>query len=740
MKKLVAPKRAVALVMALALILIAVSFPHNSSTIAAAQDFEPTGVLSELAIEDGTGGLCAIGQVESLIGQPGLGWVNKLTPATYPATLRSLTIGFNRAGPIGREVKPDDLYRIVVYLDPEMNGPENQQQPAATFIGRVRGNEQVMTFNLVTPITINEGSFVIGAIDEFGIANLPALYLTPGGSNPPGSQSFVTLDGGATWRTVADAISQDSACGAGSFLIRATVETNPVEVPTITRIKDPLAVEPWGVAASNTEVFVTNLVSNNVTVIRRSDNSFQNVSLGIEGVPFPGPFGVAVVPESNSAFVTIFGSSTIPTKEFPFDYSTIGDGLVVRLVRQANGAYSQAAAITVGKGPMFPSVVRRTGAPRLYVPCAGANRVDVVDTSTNQKVAEIPVGNQPSSCTTSLTGAKVYVTNFGDGTISVINTQTNQVVKTIPAPLIVFPQSSAPSVQPVPAQARNPWMGAVSQRNGNLYVTYWGSTAGDREPNGAVAEFDTCTDTFLRAIIDDTTRGTPAGSAGASGIPAPTGPLAPDAETGTTTEAGGGGGGPFGITSCSLALNASGVPTSGQPPLSEPTIFFTNDALGLVSAIDARIDQVVAAPAFSDPMCPKPRGIACTTQTVNNQVRHFVYVACGQPDSSVLVISAPALTRENIPDYRPIEFAAKDTAVRVRSASTGFLLATRVELIEVATGACLTFNRNPKLKKMARVLVQKGGFTDGRAQSSVNDVIFRLIYPDGSVRLIFRSP
>jgi hypothetical protein len=106
----------------------------------------------------------------------------------------------------------------------------------------------------------------------------------------------------------------------------------------------------------------------------------------------------------------------------------------------------------------------------------------------------------------------------------------------------------------------------------------------------------------------------------------------------------------------------------------------------------------------------------------------------------VLVISAPAITRENIPDYRPIEFAVKDTAVRVRSATTGFTFDTRVQVIEVATGACLSFNRSPKFKKMNRVLVQKGAFSDGRSQSSVTNVIFRIVYPDGSVRLVFPSP
>ena len=65
-------------------------------------------------------------------------------------------------------------------------------------------------------------------------------------------------------------------------------------------IKDPLAVEPWGVAINNAasvgfneEVFVTNFVSDNVTIIKRSDNSIQNLPVGDGpgGTP-DGPFGV----------------------------------------------------------------------------------------------------------------------------------------------------------------------------------------------------------------------------------------------------------------------------------------------------------------------------------------------------------------------------------------------------------------------------------------------------------------
>ena len=741
MKKPIAPARASACLAALALVLLAVSFPHTPARIVSAQGFEPAGEIRELAIEDGTA-ICILPQVESMRGTPGFGWVNKLTPPSYPATLRSITIGLNRAGPIGREALEGDLYRIVVYLDPEMNGPNNNQQPNATFFGRVRGKDLTfMTFNLATPITITSGSFVVGVIDEFGIADSPALFNSPGLSNPPGSESFFTLNGGASWRTLAEGIIPSPPCGPGSFVIRATIELNPVEVPTTIRVKDPAAVEPWGVAVGATDAFVTNLVSDNVTAIRLTDNAIQNIPISDPslcpqcGGP-AGPFGVVTAPDG-TVFVSLLGSNTIPSKEFPIDYSTIGLGRVVALKKQANGSYQATGVATVGKAPMFLAIGTSLIGTRLYVPCAGANRVDVLSAATLQKIREIPVGPEPSSCTFSLTGAKVYVTNFGNGTISVISTATDTVVKTIPAPQLKFPQSiGPPTTPPAAAEARQPWMGAISQRNGNLYVTYWSSTAGDRTPNGAIVEFDTCKDEFLRFFVDDAARGSASGSAGASGIPAPSAPLTRNAATGVTDGAGGGGGGPFGITACSLKTNASGIPTAGQLPLGEPTILFTNDATGVIGAIDARIDQVVTAPPFSQAGCPKPRGIACNTVTVNNQVRHVAYVACGQPDSSVLVISIPVLARENIPGYNAIEAVFKDTAVRVRGVEA-LAAGPRGEIIQIGTEACLTFSRTPKLKKGNKLLLQKGAASDGRSISDINNVIYRIIYPDNSVRLIF---
>src|SRR5438270_5596811 len=179
---------AVALAMAMLFVLFAAYLPHPSATVAA-QDVSPAAALTDLSIDnassDSTSLACAFGlsdTPQAPRGQVQFSWANKLTPASYPATLRAVTIGLNRLGPTGNEVLPDQLYRVAIFVDPESDGPADGQAPTATFIARARGREKVLTFNLAVPLTITSGSFVVAVIDEFKIAGFPAVYDTPGKS------------------------------------------------------------------------------------------------------------------------------------------------------------------------------------------------------------------------------------------------------------------------------------------------------------------------------------------------------------------------------------------------------------------------------------------------------------------------------------------------------------------------------------------------------------------------------
>lgn len=693
MKSTFAQARLFALAIIIALILAASLAPRRPLSTATAQTIEPAGTLTELSIDDGVA-RCALGAGNPVVA--GFGWVNKLTPATYPATLRSITIGFNRANQL---IEPDLTFRIVVFVDAENDGPSNGQQPVAAFTGRVRGGDTFMTFNLVSPLKLASGSFVIGAIDLTGVADFPALFDAAGKSNPTGSESYFTLDAGATWRTVREGMAP-GICDPGSFLIRATIESDPADAMAIkTTLHDSQAVEPWSVAVNNaaTEAIVANFASDNVTIIKTGDDSFRNLAVGDGPAGTPdGPFGVAIRPDGARAYVTLFGSNTVPTREMPVDYSTVGPGRVAVLVKQADGSFAQTAQINVNKGPGFPAIL--ADGSKLYVPCGGANTVDVINTATNERLRSIPVGVNPSSCALSVDGGKLYVTNFGESSISIINTRTDQVIK-------IIGNLSASEIAPQshPERLPAPWRAALSPLNGNLYVTM-------RDPNTIVhppppvtasdhiIEIDTCRDEFAREIRDDATRGTPAGS--------------PD-----------GGGGPFGIASF-----ASG-----------PALVFTNDGLGIIGAIDSRIDQVISSPHISAAMVPSLVPYAANTRDVacaRVGGKATAYVAVGEPDNSVLIVTLPDLT-ENIATVPVITSVRVGGAMKINGSGMKFV--DQVEVIAQGSAACLTFKKEAKFKKDGRQVLQKGKLSDGRSISEAFPVgstsFIRVVNLDKSIRL-----
>lgn len=462
--------------------------------------------------------------------------------------------------------------------------------------------------------------------------------------------------------------------------------------PTVTTIKDPLAVEPWSVELNfSQDVLVTNYASDSVTIINRANNAIQNIPVGDGpgGTP-DGPFGIA--DGLGTLYVTLFGSNTIPRKGVPGDYSNVGPGRVQPLERQVDGSYKALTQIGVGKGPRFPAfLIDRC---KLYVPCGGADRVDVIDTSTDRKVKEIPVGKDPSSCTISPDESKLYVTNFGDGTVSVIDTKTDTKIKDIPAPRVVVGQ--APVVQ-------YPWTSTLSGSNGNLYVAYWGSTGG-MGTDGAIVEIDTCTDDVIRVISDDSTRGTPSGN-----------PAATDS------------GGPIGIVSC------------------RPGVFFTNDGLGLVGLLDARIDRVISPAQSGLAQCQKPRGIGCVLVEAgnppNSTFERIAYVACGAPDNEVLVVRSPDLP-ENIPNVPVIE--SFDYGRTITIGGSGLMPGARLEVFLGGSPGCLTFAQAPKVKNGGTLLIQKGKLTNGRRlkpdfNENDEDLLFRVVNPNGAVRLANNS-
>ena len=168
----------------------------------------PTGGVqtTQLVVDDGT--------FETIAGFPNgtatAYFVNRLTPPSYPATLRSVEIVFFN--------QPDGLQKgaaLNILSGANPSGSINiDNLPLASTASSVAATDQFNSFK-VTPITIQSGDFVVG----FSAANPPNFYLmavdTSSGSK---QRSYIGTDGRSF--TPLDFI----PALAGNFGIRATVD------------------------------------------------------------------------------------------------------------------------------------------------------------------------------------------------------------------------------------------------------------------------------------------------------------------------------------------------------------------------------------------------------------------------------------------------------------------------------------------------------------------------------------
>jgi uncharacterized protein (TIGR03437 family) len=98
------------------------------------------------------------------------------------------------------------------------------------------------------------------------------------------------------------------------------------------------------------------------------------------------------------------------------------------------GTGNTVATLPLGAGN---AAVSPNGA-RVYITQTSSNTVLAVDTSTNQTVATIAVGNGPATVAVSPDNSLVYVTNRIDSTVSAIDAGSNTVRATIPVGLRPF--------------------------------------------------------------------------------------------------------------------------------------------------------------------------------------------------------------------------------------------------------------------------------------------------------------
>ena len=69
---------------------------------------------------------------------------------------------------------------------------------------------------------------------------------------------------------------------------------------------------------------------------------------------------------------------------------------------------------------------------RLYVSNGGEASVKIIDTTRDQVIATVPVGERPWNMSLTRDGGKLYVANGRSGTVTVIDTARAIALKTIP--------------------------------------------------------------------------------------------------------------------------------------------------------------------------------------------------------------------------------------------------------------------------------------------------------------------
>ena len=225
---------------------------------------------------------------------------------------------------------------------------------------------------------------------------------------------------------------------------------------------------PSGAAfdSANGYVYVTDFLSNNVSVINGSTNNvISTIDVGSpDAATFDSSNGYVYISNCFSSSVSVINGSTnnvistIDVGQHPsgaaFDPSN-GYVYVANAysnnVSVINGSTdSVIATISVGSGPSGVAFDPING--YIYVTNYESDNVSVINGSTNNVISTISVGLGPLGAAFDSANGYVYVTDFTSGSVLVINGSTNKVTQSISVGL--FPTAVA-----------------VDSLNGNIYVT-----------------------------------------------------------------------------------------------------------------------------------------------------------------------------------------------------------------------------------------------------------------------------
>jgi YVTN family beta-propeller protein len=235
---------------------------------------------------------------------------------------------------------------------------------------------------------------------------------------------------------------------------------------------------PYNIAfdSTNGNLYVTNVGSNNVSVINGATNTVIGspipVGTNSYGVAFDSANGNLYVANNGDNTVSVISGATntiigspiaVGTGPFGIAFDSANGNLYVANsgsndVYVINGATNTVigSPIPVGSTPDVIAFDSANG--NLYVENYGSNDVSVINGATNTIIGSpIPVGTSPQGIAFDSANGNLYVANNGAATVSVINGATNTVIGS-----------------PIPV-GTNPISVAFDSANGNLYVANYGS-------------------------------------------------------------------------------------------------------------------------------------------------------------------------------------------------------------------------------------------------------------------------
>src|SRR5882724_7386502 len=206
--------------------------------------------------------------------------------------------------------------------------------------------------------------------------------------------------------------------------------SNSVLMPPLAHTGGALA----GIVVVGSKLFVADFGRGSVLAVDVNNGTFT--SLRPNGNVFAPVFGIAANPSGSLVYVP-YGKLN-SNQEFDLNVAIIdpnGPTMIVSVPvgeRDSNGE----SPWNSGNSPAGIAV----SASRVYVAVSAENAADVIDTTTNMKVASVPVGASPFGVAVDQSGAKVFVGNSGSGRMSMIDTATNTVtgpsVAVGPSPLV----------------------------------------------------------------------------------------------------------------------------------------------------------------------------------------------------------------------------------------------------------------------------------------------------------------